>query len=113
MSRNSKTIVWLHGEIKTPPFTLVARIKTSKLLRKLQEGFMLEMPKARTMPSIGPRCLGLRIHDTGNAWRVICFIDDSEIVVLDIFRKKTRNTPEHIINICQKRLNEYLQEKSG
>ncbi len=30
-----KPLVWLHGEVKTPPFSVVARIETGLLLRRL------------------------------------------------------------------------------
>ena len=33
-----KPLVWLHGEIKTPPFTADGRQEAGKLLRLLQEG---------------------------------------------------------------------------
>jgi hypothetical protein len=35
---DSKEIVWLSGEIKTPPFSQSARIEAGFLLRQLQEG---------------------------------------------------------------------------
>ncbi len=33
-----KPLVWLHGEVKTPPFTAVGRQEAGMLLRLLQEG---------------------------------------------------------------------------
>ncbi len=33
-----KPLVWLHGEIKTPPFTAEGRQEAGMLLRLLQEG---------------------------------------------------------------------------
>jgi hypothetical protein len=32
----AKPIVWLHGEIRTPPFTSGARIEAGELLRRLR-----------------------------------------------------------------------------
>jgi hypothetical protein len=49
----SKPIVWLAGEIKSPPVSRRARIEAGYLLRLLQEGVRLKMPKSRPMPSIG------------------------------------------------------------
>ena len=43
-------LVWLHGEIKTPPFSLAARIEAGELLRRLQQHESLTMPHARAMP---------------------------------------------------------------
>ena len=53
MNANDKPIVWLHGEVKTPPFTKEARLEAEFFLRRLQEGERLEMPRSRPMPSIG------------------------------------------------------------
>jgi phage-related protein len=58
-----KPLVWLEGEIKTPPFSQAARMEAGYLLRKLQQGETLEMPHSRPMPSIGSRCHELRIND--------------------------------------------------
>jgi hypothetical protein len=36
--RGGKPLVWLKGEVKTPPFTQTARLEVGYLLRLLQEG---------------------------------------------------------------------------
>jgi hypothetical protein len=38
MKRKEKPLIWLHGEIKTPPLSSAARIEAGYLLRKLQMG---------------------------------------------------------------------------
>jgi hypothetical protein len=53
MLKNDNPLVWLHGEVKTPPFSADPRIKAGFFLRKLQQGQKLEMPDSRPMPSIG------------------------------------------------------------
>lgn len=63
MDAKHKPLVWLHGEVKTPPFYQAARIEAGFLLRKLQDGETLSLPHSRPMPSIGPRCHELRIND--------------------------------------------------
>jgi hypothetical protein len=45
MSINDKPLLWLSGEIKTPPFSQNARIEAGFLLRKLQKGKMLSLPQ--------------------------------------------------------------------
>ncbi|MEH2045197.1 MAG: hypothetical protein V7L12_18310 [Nostoc sp.] len=45
MGDQSKPLVWLHGEVKTPPLTQQARIEASVLLRQLQEGESLGLPQ--------------------------------------------------------------------
>jgi hypothetical protein len=45
-------LAWLHGVIKSPPFSDAARLEAGFLLRQLQKGVMLSMPHSRPMPSI-------------------------------------------------------------
>lgn len=104
-----KPLVWLHGEVKSPPFSSEARIKAGFLLRELQSGVKLSMPDSRPMPSIGRRCYELRIIDSesGKTWRIMYRIDPDAVVILDVFAKKTQKTPQKVIDVCKKRLREY------
>jgi phage-related protein len=106
---DSKKIVWLSGETKTPPFSQTARIESGSLLRQLQEGEFLSMPTSRPMSSIGKHCHELRVHDRENSkeWRIIYRIDDDAIVILDVFGKTTQKTPNRVIDNCQKRIKLY------
>jgi hypothetical protein len=38
MRGGDKPLVWLHGEVKTPPLSQQARIEVGVLLRRLQQG---------------------------------------------------------------------------
>ena len=102
-----KVLVWLKGEVKTPPFSSQARIETGYLLRQLQQGESLSMPQSRPMPSIGSRCHELRINDTEQTWRIIYRIDEDAILIVDVFAKKTNKTPEIVIKRSQQRLKQY------
>jgi phage-related protein len=102
-----KDLIILDGEIKTPPLSSPARIEAGFLLRRLQQGELLSMPHSRPMPSIGSRCHELRIVDKDKTWRIVYRIDTDAIVVLEIFSKKTRETPTTVINVCKKRLADY------
>jgi len=102
-----KPLVWLEGEIKTPPFSAGARLEAGLLLRRLQRGEMLEMPHSRPMPSLGPRCHELRINDARVTWRIIYRIDSDAIVILEVFSKKSRETPRSVIDACKRRIKEY------
>jgi len=104
---SDKPLAWLHGEIKTPPFSQAARIEAGFLLRRLQKGEMLGLPHSRPMPSIGRRCHELRINDAGATWRILYHIDSDAIVILEVFSKKTTKTPKSIIEVCKRRLKEY------
>lgn len=110
MIKDDKPLVWLHGEVKTPPFSAIARIETGYLLRKLQQGAKLEMPHSRPMPSIGARCHELRITDENLTWRIIYRIDSDAIVILEVFEKKTSKTPKHVIAVCKNRMKMYDHE---
>ena len=104
---NGKPLRWLHGEIKTPPMSLEARREMGMLLRELQDGERLGMPHSRPMPSIGPGCHELRVNDETNTWRPIYQIVGGAILILDVFAKKTKGTPRHVIKDCQRRLKAY------
>jgi len=107
MRSEDKPLVWLHGEIKTPPMSSHARIEAGYLLRRLQSGELLSMPWSRPMPSIGSRCHELRIPDDNVTWRIIYRIDDDAILILDVFRKKTQQTPKAVIDTCKRRIRAY------
>lgn len=104
-----KPLVWLAGEIKTPPFSSEARVEGGFLLRRLQRGEQLDMPHSRTMSSIGARCHELRIRDRDQVWRIIYRADVDAIVILEVFSKKSRSTPKRVIGDCRRRLREYAQ----
>jgi phage-related protein len=107
MPVEDKPHLWLAGEIKTPPFSALARIEAGTYLRRLQKGENLGMPHSRPMPSIGQRCHELRIRDADLNWRIIYRIDDDAIVMLEVFSKKTAATPKQIIDVCRQRLRVY------
>ena len=107
MNTEDKPLAWLHGEIKTPPMSQPARLEAGYLLRRLQRGDLLSMPWSRSMPSIGTRCHELRITDENSIWRIIYRIDDAAILILDIFNKKTQQTPKNVIETCKKRIRLY------
>jgi hypothetical protein len=81
MEASGKALVWLHGEIKTPPFSTDARRAAGFLLRLVQLGTSLSMPISRPMPVIGPRCHELRIRDPERhvIWRLVYRIDISPL----------------------------------
>jgi len=107
MGDQSKPLVWLHGEVKTPLFTQEARIEAGVLLRQLQEGESLGLPHSRPMPNIGIHCHELRIRDTDKNWRIIYRIDDDAILIVEVFNKTTKTTSKKIIEVCKKRLSKY------
>jgi len=107
MSPLDKPVVWLHGEIKTPPFSKEARLEAGFLLRRLQKGENLSMPHSRPMPSIGSHCHELRITDAPAKWRIIYRTDSDAIVIAEIFKKKTQKTPKSVINVSKERLRRY------
>lgn len=110
MDADDKPIVWLKGEVRTPPFSLEARVEAGVLLRHLQRGDRLSMPHSRPMPSIGRRCHELRVLDRRATWRIIYFIDDDAIVILEVFAKKTARTPSDVLRTCKRRLKAYLED---
>jgi phage-related protein len=107
MISKEKPLLWLHGEIKTPPFSKAARIEAGILLRQLQNGVKLTLPHSRPMSSIGSGCNELRIVDENKIWRIIYRIDDDAIILLEVFLKQTNKTPKRVIENCKRRLKLY------
>lgn len=67
------------------------------------------MPHSRPMPSIGKRCHELRIRDRDEIFRIIYRIDPDAIVILDVFKKKSKQTPKYVIDQCKARIQSYDQ----
>ena len=107
MNGDDRPLVWLEGEIKTPPFSLEARIEAGTLLRRLQRGENIGLPHSRPMSSIGRRCHELRISDEDVNWRIIYRTDVDAIVIGEVFAKKTDKTPKKVIDACKRRFKRY------
>lgn len=78
--RTPKPLLWLHGEVKTPPFTPTGRQEAGMLLRLLQQGERLGMPLAEPLPDVGPRCGALRVRDAEHNWRIMYRIDADAVL---------------------------------
>ena len=107
-----KPLRWLYGEVKTPPMTTAARKELGFLLRLVQDGEALSMPQSRPMPDIGAGCHELRVTDTGGEWRLVYAVTPEAIVVLDVFKKTTRTTPQTILTRCARRLRDYYRREA-
>jgi phage-related protein len=104
---SDKPLVWLSGEITSPPFSMTARREAGFLLRMLQAGERLSLPQSRPMPEIGRRCHELRIRDEDDTWRIMYRLDRDAVVILDVLSKKSRRTPRAVISRCRARLRAY------
>ena len=109
--KSDKPLVWLHGQVKTPPFSRDARIEAGVLLRRLQRGEGLALPHSRPMTSIGRGCHELRIPDVNRNSRIAYHAD--AIVILDVFSKSTRRPPRAVIEQCKARLRSYAEAARG
>ncbi len=102
-----KALVWLYGEIRTPPFSKEARVEAGYALRQLQQGLRLGLPRSRPMGAMGPRCHELRVRDQSHNWRIFYRVDSDAIVILDVHDKKTPRTPTYVIENCKERARRY------
>jgi len=102
-----KPLVWLHGEVRTPPLSAAARLEAGLLLRRLQRGESLGLPQSRPMPAIGRRCHELRLVDAQATWRIVYRTDADAIIVAEVFAKKTQATPKAVIDAYKRRLRAY------
>lgn len=97
MARTSnKPLVWLRGEVKTPPFSADARVEAGFLLRRLQWGESLGLPHSRPMPSIGSQCHEIQINDENQTWRIVYHV-----------------ATDAVVTNCKRRLAAYLRVASG
>lgn len=113
MSPRDKPLVWLSGQVKTPPFSAGARVEAGFLLRQLQAGRILTMPHSRPMPGIGVRCHELRIPDKDKTWRIVYRVDPDAVVIAEVFAKTTQATPKQVIAASQTRLRKYAEISAG
>ena len=102
-----RPVIWLYGEIKTPPFTLKARREAGLLIAMLQEGEILKMPQSELLPIVGSRCGALRVRDVEHNWRIMYRLDPDAVIILDVYSKKTPKIPGEMIQRCKNRLMRY------
>lgn len=107
VKRPDKPLVWLHGEVASPPLGLAARVEAGTLLRRLQRGESLGLPQSRPLRTIGVRCHELRFVDRDVSWRLVYRLDPDAVVIVEVFRKTTRVTPDGVIETCRRRLRAY------
>jgi phage-related protein len=113
MNGSDRPVVWLARKVKTPPFSKEARLEAGVLLRRLQRGEKLSLPHSRPMTVLGKGCHELRIRDADQTWRIVYRLDPDAIVILEVFAKKTENTPKIVIDTCKRRLTEYDRAARG
>jgi phage-related protein len=109
----NKPLVWLKGEVKTPPFSAEARVEAGFLLRRLQKGESFGLPHSRPMPSVGSQCHELRVNDANQTLRIVYHVAADAVVVLEVFSKKTAATPDEVLTNCKRRLAAYIGIASG
>jgi phage-related protein len=77
----------------------------------LQEGERLGVPKSRPMPTVGSNCHELRVIDEKVTWRIMYGLTSDAVVILEIFEKKTRATPKHVLEAAKRRWKKYLADQ--
>jgi phage-related protein len=112
MGSSRKPVRWFE-HMTRPPLTEEGQLRGGTLLRLLQEGESLSAPDAKQLPSIGARRGELRFQDEGHNWRIVYRVDDDAILVVHIFAKTTRKTPQKVIDLCKKRLANYDAAKAA
>jgi phage-related protein len=83
-----------------------------KAIFDLQKGERLGMPLSKPMRQVSVGVEELRIKDRSGAFRVFYYARLLDrIVIFHAFAKKTQKTPQHEIDLGQKRFKEILNEK--
>ncbi len=94
MSQVDKPLVWMEGEIKTPPFSGDARIEAGMLLRRLQRGENIGLAAipvpCRTLDRVANE---LRVRDETKNWRIFYHNSADALVILEVHNKTTQKTP--------------------
>ena len=49
----------------------------------------------------------MRIRDRSVDWRVVYYLHAEAVVILDVFKKTTQQTPRSVMDACEQRLREY------
>jgi len=49
----------------------------------------------------------MRVRDENQNWRIVYRIDEDRILILDVFKKTTRQIPDAVIKRCRRSLGEY------
>jgi len=59
------------------------------------------------MPGIGSRCHELRITDKDSTWRIVYRTDPDAVIIAEVFKKKSAETPKRVIETSRKRLEQF------
>ena len=108
-----KALIFLSGEIKTPPFSAAARQEAGDLLRQVQEGVKLSIPHSRPLPTLGPRCHELRVRDETVTWRIVYRADFDAVLVAAVFPKKSQALQDRMLEVCRQRFAAYDRAAEG
>lgn len=108
-----KNLRWLHGEIKTPPFTTEGRIEAGQLLGRLQEGESLGMPHSRPLRGVGAGVQELRVRDAGHNWRIVYRVDPTIILIVAVYAKTSATAQDKENAKARKRLAQYDRIANG
>lgn len=100
-------------DLKSPPLGTDARKEIGTYIRRLQRRRQVPPGKIERATHIGGRCSKLYIEDDEKNcdWRVVLYIDEEIVAVLDLFKKEFQQTPQHIIDRCKERYNKALPDE--
>jgi len=102
---------WLHGEIKTPPFTATARLEAGFAASPIANaGEKIGLPQVRLMPRHWARAVQSYVFRTRTVtWRILYRLDTDAIVIVAVVlrRKKLPPPPATIVTTAKARLRQY------
>ena len=53
------------------------------------------------------------IEDEDAMWRIVYRLDPDAVVILEVFSKKTQQTPKAVIDACRDRISRYDRSSKG
>lgn len=87
------------------------RRELGKAIFDLQKGLALSMPLSRRMPSVAGGFEELRIRDRSGSCRVLYYAGlPRSVLLFHAFVKKSRVTPQRVLELGRKRFKELLDE---
>jgi phage-related protein len=92
------------GEVAS---VLGGRARRGRLSAAAASGWRDSVDASFAADALGAGCHELRIVDRDSTWRIVYFVEREAVVILEVFSKKTRETPKQVIETCKSRLRLY------
>lgn len=109
-----KFLVWLEGEVKSPPLLLRRDGKrlacSCGCFRKGSDSVCLMRSLCRALDR---GAAPYEFADAQHNWRIVYRVDQDAVLVLEVYAKMTRKIPDEVLERCKRRLRQYDDPQRG